>query len=204
MDHVIDGQNRSWPRLLTASSRCRQIMCHMDLTEWAQTWLDCTRRQRQCSGNDNMPVTCHRITQSIKCSEMLSRTQRRFLDGILWHSSNSRHLPVRKAKIWEPNNIFKMYRPYIGWRDYHDCLRWQFAYNDGSQINVVNTNSPHCLWDNWRNQHFQERCLAGTGQEWWLSIQLFQVVARSLLNIVRGYILTLSSISTICEAKRWN
>ena len=43
---------------------CRQTTCHIDMTEWAQTWLDSARRPCQCSANDNIQVTCHRITQA--------------------------------------------------------------------------------------------------------------------------------------------
>ena len=49
---------------------CRQTTCHIDMTEWAQTWLDSARRPCQCSANDNMQVTCHRITQALKRSEI--------------------------------------------------------------------------------------------------------------------------------------
>ena len=43
---------------------CRQTTCHIDMPEWAQTWLDSARRPCQCLANDNMQVTCHRITQT--------------------------------------------------------------------------------------------------------------------------------------------
>ena len=32
---------------------CRQTTCHIDMTEWAQIWLDSARRPCQCSANDN-------------------------------------------------------------------------------------------------------------------------------------------------------
>ena len=41
-------------------------------------------------------------------------------DGILWHSSNSRHLPLRQqAMTWESNNMFNNYRSDIVWDDCH-------------------------------------------------------------------------------------
>ena len=54
--------------LLALARCCRQTTRHIGMTEWAQTWLDSARRSCQCPANDNMQVTCHRITPSIKRS----------------------------------------------------------------------------------------------------------------------------------------
>ena len=59
-----------------------------------------------------------------------------------------------------------------------------FPYNNDPQLNVINTNAPHCLWGTLWNQHSQERRLTRT---WWPNFKL----DRSLLNIASGLILTL-------------
>ena len=42
-----------------------------------------------------------------------------FSDVTLWHSSNSRHLPMRSPTTSEPNNDVNNNRPGIGWHDFH-------------------------------------------------------------------------------------
>ena len=93
---------------------------------------------------------------------VLSQTPQDFWDGTLWHSLNSRYIPLRKAKPWELNNIFNDYKLDIGWRDCHFRFRWQFTCSDGSWLNAFNTNQPHYLWGNWRNRHSRERRPTGT------------------------------------------
>ena len=55
----------------------------------------------------------------------------------------------------------------------------QFAYNNGSHLNVINKNAPNYLRSNWWNQHSRERRLTRTGQKWWPTIKLCQRVARN-------------------------
>ena len=47
-----------------------------------------------------------------------------FLRGTLWHSSKSRHPPLKKPNTWEPNNIFNNYRLDINWHVRHCDLIW--------------------------------------------------------------------------------
>ena len=55
-----------------------------------------------------------------KASGIMNTTQD-FRDVILWHSSNSRHIPLRKLTTRELNNDFNHYRPDSDW---HDFQRW--------------------------------------------------------------------------------
>ena len=52
-----------------------------------------------------------------------------FLDDTLWHSSNSRHLPLGKAKTWQLSNISNNYRPDVGCHDCHFGLHTATAHN---------------------------------------------------------------------------
>ena len=71
----------------------------------------------------------------------------------LWHSNNSRNIPLRKPLTWEPKKDLTDYRWVAGWYDCHFGLRWQFSYIDNSQLNAINTNATYCLWGKCENQH---------------------------------------------------
>ena len=42
---------------------------------------------------------------------------------------------------------FYNYRSDIGWPDCHFGFRWLFAYSNDWQLNMINTNAPHRLWE---------------------------------------------------------
>ena len=134
----------------------------------------------------------------------LMNTAGDFSDGTFWHSSNSWHILLTKTKTWVPNIFFYNYRPDI---DLHDC---HFGLV-GMAICIQRRLTAECdqhkcatllLWQ--LRKSALSRRLTGPEQKWWSTIKLCQMITRGLWNIFSGLIITLTYISTSCEAKRWH
>ena len=100
----------------------------------------------------------------------------------VWHASNSRHIPLRKPKTSEPNNIFNNYRSDSVVRI--ATLVWD---NDNKHNNNSATSHSWMLATqvrytafvgNFGNQQTWERRLTGAGQRWWSTIKVCQRVTR--------------------------
>ena len=123
-----------------------------------------------------------------------------FLDGTLHHSTDSWHITLSRPKTLQLNNIFNNYRPSMEWHDCHRGFRGLFAYSIGSQLNVINTNAPYCIWSNWGKSALPRKKADRGKTKVLIDHKIFQRVARGLCSIVRGLILTLLEIFTSCEA----
>ena len=137
-------------------------------------------------------VALNRCLRSSWVRLLVSRTRQRTFEMAPCDTldSNSRHLPMIKSLTWERNNNCNNYRRDIGWHDYYFRFRWQFAYSDNSQLNLINANATRWLWGRWGNQHSRERA-DWDWTKWWSAMQLCERVTRGLLCIVSWLLLKL-------------
>ena len=99
-----------------------------------------------------------------------------FLDGALWHSSNSQNHHLRDVKPWDPNYIPNNYRPYTSWHD-GQCDQHQCATLLSRQMGKT---------------ALRKRSLTGTGPKWLLTIKVCHRVMRGFMDNSRDLISTLT------------